>query len=127
MTAKPKLVSIHPDRDLEDEDAPLRLVRSAKRCIHFKHRYKLDKETQRAFCRDCDAEVSLWHVLESLSSDFERYVRTRNEALRRMQEAERRLAETLRLERNARGRVVRADASLKAKLPSIPWGEGGAA
>lgn len=113
-----EIVALFPDRDLTDDDAPIH--RDPK--DHCQHRkIRLDQDAHKVFCRECDAEVDPFMYLMRFAGDWEFWVRHRKEAERRAREAHTRLEETLRLERNARGRVKRH--APEAKLPHVPWGE----
>ena len=114
------VVPIHPDRDLEDDDAPVHRGDRPPFCMHRKVR--LDEQARRLYCRECDQEVPAFDFVKTLASDWDRYVRHRKEAQRRAEAAHIRLDEILRLERNARARLKRIDPA--AKPPDRPWGEG---
>lgn len=116
-----EIVALHPDRDLTDEDAPLHQEPKGYVCTH--KTIRLDQTAHKAFCRQCDKEVDLFDYVWRLAGNWSVWVRHRKEAKRRAHEAQTRLDETLRLERNARARVKRRDPDVK--LPAIPWGEGG--
>lgn len=117
-----EVVAIHPDRDLEDEDAPLDTKPRGPACLH--RRIRLDTEAHRAYCRECDREIDPFAFLKGLAGDWERYMRFRKEAERRARAAEARLQELLRLERNARARLKKIDPDAERTSPQRPWGEG---
>jgi hypothetical protein len=117
-----EVVSIHPDRDLEDEDAPVDTKPRGGACLH--RLIRLDVEAHRVYCRECDREVDPFAFLKGLAADWERYARHRKESKRRAEAAHERLREILRLEQNARARLRRLDPAEEKKAPPRPWGEG---
>lgn len=114
-----EIIRLYPDRDAEDEDAPLHRDKKES-CTH--RRVSLDPDAKRVRCRDCDREVSAFDFLARLAGDWEYWVRHRKEAERRARLASTRLEELLRLENNARARLRRLDP--EAKTPERPWGHG---
>jgi hypothetical protein len=108
------VVSIHKDRDLQDDDRPLfsdraRQQQEAERATFCPHRrYELDDEKHRVFCRDCKREVDAYAVLHDLARAPERYIGSRREAQRRSKIATGNLEDLLRQERNAKARLRRA-------------------
>lgn len=113
-----QIVSIHPDRDLQDDEAPIHQSASVH-CLH--EQVCLDRDAHKVLCRRCDREVDAFAYLNRLAGDWDRYVRHRKEAKRRADEAHNRLLELLRLEKNARTRLKKLDPT--AKVPPKPWGE----
>lgn len=113
------VVRLHPNRNLGDEDAPVRRDRKTG-CLHWKVR--IDQDAHRLYCRSCDVEVDPIQFLAYLASNWDRYAAHRDESKRRADEADVRLAELLRLEHNARARLRKLDP--KAKMPERPWGAG---
>ena len=85
-------------------------------------RYVLRRESRTVECRKCGRQIDAFDVLVGYAADWDRIVRWRQEAERRRRLARDRLDEILRLERNARGRVRRADPSLER--PTLPYGHG---
>lgn len=117
------VVRLHPERDLGDEDAPVRTKpRESGHCPH--RRVSLDHELHRVICRDCDKEVDPFKYLQRLAHDWERYAMHRKEAKRRADAAHERLVELLRLESNARARLKRIDPEAARTAPRRPWGHG---
>ena len=114
-----EVVPLYRDRDLEDDDAPLRLGEK-RPCLHRKTR--LDRDAHRLYCHECDAEVDPFAFLVRLAGEWGRWVTHRKEAERRAKAAHERLEETLRLERNARARLKKLDPTVTP--PERPWGEG---
>lgn len=118
--ASAEIVELFPDRDLTDDDAPIRRDPKTSFCRH--HKTRLDRDARRIYCRECDAEVDSFTVIDRLVADSETWIRHRKEAERRARAAQTRLEEILRLERNARSRLKKIDP--EAKPPERPWGEG---
>lgn len=114
-----EVVILFPWEDVGDDAAPFQ---SGKRssCRHLLIR--LDQDSHKTFCRDCNLEVDPFAFLLRLCHEWERWASFRKEAERRGAAASERLEETLRLERNARARVKRLDPT--AALPEVPWGDG---
>lgn len=119
MDGEAEVVRLHPERDIEDEDALVR--RDAKLSSCFHRTARIDVPSRRAYCRQCDVELDAFGVLERIAGEIESYISQRKEFKRRIGEAQARLDETLRLERNARARLKKLDP--KGKQPEIPWGE----
>lgn len=116
-----EIIRLHPDRDLEDDDAPIARVPSAGHCLH--RRVNLDTTAHRVLCRDCDREVDPFAVLVRLTGDWEHFARFRKESQRKAEEAHTRLKELIRLESNARARLRRIDPKAE-KTVDRPWGAG---
>ena len=118
--AEADVVRLHPDRDLEDDDATLHRRRQSRDCRH--RRATIHDDAHKLFCRDCDRELDPIRFLGELMGYWEHHVRHRKEAHRRMVEAQTRLDEILRLERNARARLGRLDPEAAKEAPEKPWG-----
>ena len=101
------VVRLHPDRDLQDDDAALHRRHQSLDCRH--RRATIDDDAHKLFCRDCDREIDPIRFLTDLMGRWEIHVRHRKEAARRANEAQTRLDEILRLERNARARLGKLD------------------
>lgn len=111
------VVQLFPDDG--DDDAPVTRTEEAF-CAH--RLIRIDKSAHRTFCRECGREVDPFDFLLRLAGEWDRWQRAEKEAKRRAFEAQARLEDVLRLEKNARARVKRLDP--KGKLPPVPWGEG---
>lgn len=116
------VVRLHPEHDIEEDDAPLALAEREPWCAH--RRTVILKELHRIDCKDCGREVDPFQVLASLAAVWERYINHRNECKRRADRAHDRLKELLRLEQNARARLKRIDPAAEKSAPKRPWGEG---
>jgi hypothetical protein len=92
--------------------APLRKVRSGH-CGHYRSNIDTDKRT--LTCRKCKAPLDPFDFLAGLANDHERYSISLQAVKDDLKRATAKLAETKRLERNARGRLKR----LQAKLPGV--------
>lgn len=103
-----------------DEDAPVASEKRKSYCPH--RRVVLNQEAHRVICRDCRREVDAFAYLVRLANEWERWAAHRREAEKRARAAGARLAEILRMERNARARLRRIDPD--ARPPKKPWGEG---
>lgn len=96
------VIALRPAQGDEDADRPLASRPRPSWCHHTK--FWLDREAQRAYCRDCGREVPAFDVLVDLCRDWERFAEGRREARRRMTVAHESLEILLRDERNAKSR-----------------------
>ena len=95
-----------PPRDPDAEiEPPIRRVRSRNACYHKK--VIMDADARTLACKDCGSMVDWVDWLDTLVREWERYVYHWRDTRRKIREADARLAELLRLERNARARLGR--------------------
>lgn len=117
---RPKLVVLYPTPD-EHEAAQPATVDKRKSCLH--DHVSLDPEARTVTCGDCGGLVDPFTLILKWAKGWERLTRWQKEAERRRKLAQDRLAETLRLEKNAKARLRRVDP--KARPPKPGWDEQG--
>lgn len=93
-----------PPKESGDEKAPLRERPREYKGYCGHRRIELDREVERAFCRDCKTEVPLFKVLETFASDFEHHVAARDAAERDSKAAREQLAALVREVKNTKSR-----------------------
>ena len=74
-----------------------------------KHKHSIiDQRARTVVCDDCEAVLDPIAVLWDLANHYARYHHSLNQTIRQVKEAEKRLEELQRLERNTKSRIARA-------------------
>lgn len=118
MTSESKLTILYPEPNEHDDETPAEIENHVP-CRHWKVR--IDREARRIYCKGCGGEVDPFTIVLRWAEDWSRITTWREEAERRRARAQERLAEILRLEKNARARLKKLDP--QAKPLEKPWGE----
>jgi ferritin-like metal-binding protein YciE len=97
------------------DDDPISLdayrIKARGTCSHYGQTRMLDAASRKITCKACNQELDAFECMLEMTKHYDRVTSRLQEIERKTKEAHERLEEVLRVERNARSRVKRLEAT----------------